>query len=95
MHHIRKSYTRAFQNIQNYSKPNCNDGERPSKIKYFLLEEAFPKNTNIWENQAIQREFLLKSLDFADSDDYICFSDPDEIPRPEIFINLFPILHSS
>jgi len=58
-----------------------------TKIKYFLLEEAFPKNTNIWENQAIQREFLLESTNFAEPEDYIFFSDPDEIPNPEILIN--------
>ena len=57
------------------------------KIKYFVLEKPFPKNTSIWENQAIQREFLLKSLEFANSEDYIFFSDPDEIPRPEVLIN--------
>ena len=58
-----------------------------TKIKYFLLEEAFPKNTNIWENQAIQREFLLESINFAEPEDYIFFSDPDEIPNPKILIN--------
>ena len=57
------------------------------KIKYFILEKPFPKNTSIWENQAIQREFLLKCLDFANSEDYIFFSDPDEIPRPELLTN--------
>ena len=43
------------------------------KIKYFFLEQPFPKNTNRWENQAIQREFLLSKTDFADPDDYIFF----------------------
>ena len=43
------------------------------KIKYFLLEKPFPKNTNPWENQAIQREFLLNCTDFADKEDYIFF----------------------
>ena len=57
------------------------------KIKYFVLEKSFPKNNSIWDNQALQREFLLKCLDFADSEDYIFFSDPDEIPRPELLIN--------
>ena len=57
------------------------------KVKYFILEKPFPKHTSIWENQAIQREFLLKSLSFVDSEDYIFFSDPDEIPRPEVLIN--------
>ena len=58
-----------------------------NKIKYFILEKPFPKNNNIWKNQAIQREFLLDSVSFAEPDDYIFFSDPDEIPRPKILKN--------
>ena len=57
------------------------------KIKYFVLEKPFPKKTNIWENQAIQREYLLQKLNFAQPDDLIFFSDPDEIPNPNILIN--------
>ena len=55
-----------------------------NKIKYHLIDKPFPIKTNIWENQAIQREELLNFLDFADPDDYIFFSDPDEIARPEL-----------
>ena len=29
---------------------------------FLILKEPFPKNTNEWQNQAIQREFLLKNL---------------------------------
>ena len=54
------------------------------KIKYFLLDEPFPKKNNRWKNQAMQREYLLKCLSFASEEDYIFFSDPDEIIRPEI-----------
>ena len=57
------------------------------KIKYFLLDKPFPKGSNPWENQAIQREFLLSCTDFADEEDYVFFSDPDEIVRPELLIN--------
>ena len=57
------------------------------KVKYFVFEKPFPKNNSIWENQAMQREFLLKSTDFAGDEDYIFFSDPDEIPKPEILVN--------
>ena len=57
------------------------------KIKYFVLEEPFPENSNIWQNQAIQREYMLKKLDFVDAEDLIFFSDPDEIPNPEILLN--------
>ena len=57
------------------------------KVKYFLMEKPFPKNNNIWKNQALQREYLLSCLNFADPEDYIFFSDPDEIPKPEILKN--------
>ncbi len=57
------------------------------KIKYFLLERPFPKNTNRWQNQALQREGLLEKLSFADPEDYIFFSDPDEIIKPELLID--------
>ena len=57
------------------------------KIRYFVLEKPFPENTNLWENQAIQREFILENLSFAEPNDYIFFSDPDEIPDPKIFKN--------
>ena len=58
-----------------------------NKIKYFFSEITFPKNNNGWENQAIQREILLKFTDFVDQEDYIFFSDPDEIPNPKLFDN--------
>ncbi len=58
------------------------------KIKYLVLEEPFPKNNNSWNNQAVQREFILKNLNFVDDNDYIMFSDPDEIPNPKILKNL-------
>ncbi len=58
-----------------------------SKIKYFLNLNPFPKKNNGWENQAIQREYLLDYLDFAKPDDYIFFSDPDEIIKPELLNN--------
>ena len=57
------------------------------KIKYFLLDKPFSKKNNRWENQAEQREYLLSCLNFADDNDYIFFSDPDEIIKPEILQN--------
>ena len=57
------------------------------KIKYFLNSDPFPKNTDRWKKQAIQREYLLSYLNFAEPNDYIFFSDPDEIIRPELLNN--------
>ena len=59
-----------------------------NKVKHFVMEKPFPKNSNIWENQAIQREFLLNCTNFAEPEDYIFFSDPDEIQNPETLSDL-------
>ena len=59
-----------------------------NKVKYVVLDKPFPNETNIWKNQAIQREFLLNSLDsFVRENDFVFFSDPDEIPNPSLLIN--------
>ncbi len=61
---------------------------KQDKVKYFVLDKPFPNKKDIWKNQAIQREFLLNSLDtFVNEKDYIFFSDPDEIPNPKLLIN--------
>ena len=57
------------------------------KIKYLIMEEPFPKYNNAWQNQALQREFIIKNLNFTKSEDYIFFSDPDEIPDPILLKN--------
>jgi len=58
------------------------------KIIYLVLEEPFKKNNDIWQNQAEQREYIINGLYHADSNDYVMFSDPDEIPRPELLKNI-------
>ena len=58
-----------------------------SKILHLVLEKPFPKENNIWQNQAFQRDFLLQELDYLSDEDYIFFSDPDEIPDPSILKN--------
>ena len=77
-----------YDHRNNIKKLNFNTKIYDSdKIKYLVLEKPFPKNTNLWENQAIQREFILKNLNFAEDDDLIFFSDPDEIPNPDVLKN--------
>ena len=53
-----------------------------SKIIYVVLEERF-KSQDLWKNQAQQREYIFEGLKLANDNDYIMFSDPDEIPNPE------------
>jgi len=57
------------------------------KIIYLILDKQFPDITSPWITQAYQREFLLKNLKELSPDDYIMFSDPDEIPRPKLLRN--------
>ena len=64
-----------------------NTNYEKKKIRHIILEKPFPMNNYVWKNQAIQREFLLSNLSDIDDDDYIFFSDSDEIQRPEILIN--------
>ena len=60
--------------IQRYSK---------KKVNYIVLEKKFPESNNAWQNQALQRDYMLKKLSYLDENDYIFFSDPDEIVKPE------------
>ena len=55
------------------------------KVKYLVLKEPFPAKNNPWSNQAIQREFLFHGLTFVNDEDYIFFSDPDEIPNTNLY----------
>ena len=57
------------------------------QVIHLVLKNPFPKSTNPWQNQAIQREYILENLDFTNEDDLIFFSDPDEIPNPSLLSN--------
>ena len=78
-----------YDHSGNFKKSNFifRDNYDRKKVKYILLDKPFPINTNRWQKQAIQREFILSNIDFALSEDYIFFSDPDEIIKPEILKN--------
>ena len=58
-----------------------------SQVIHLVLKKPFPKSTNPWQNQAIQREYILENLNFTNEDDLIFFSDPDEIPNPSLLLN--------
>ena len=53
------------------------------KIEHIIITEKFPKKNTPWQNQSWQREFIFKGIKNAKDEDYIMFSDPDEIPNPE------------
>lgn len=63
----------------NFNKNRFND----KKINYIVMEKKFSDLNNIWENQAAQRDYMLDKIDYLNDDDFIFFSDPDEIINPE------------
>ena len=67
----------------NYEKYKNNN-----QIEHAVYKKEFPNNNDPWRNQAIQREFILENLDTVDQNDYIMFSDPDEIPNPKLLKDL-------
>jgi len=58
-----------------------------NKIIYLILENKCSDVSDPWKAQAYQRDFMLENLHEAKPNDYIFFSDPDEIPKPEILVN--------
>ena len=74
------SYKGVKFDLKNYK-------EFKDKIIHLVIDKQFPDVANPWKTQAFQREFIFKGLHEAKPDDYIMFSDPDEIPKPEIFNN--------
>ena len=59
-----------------------------NKIIHLIHDKPFHSKNNEWQNQAEQREYIFNGLKLADEDDYIMFSDPDEIPNPITLRNL-------
>ena len=56
------------------------------KIIYIQINEPFSSKNDLWENQANQRDKILTNIN-ANEDDYIIFSDPDEIMSPNVLKN--------
>ena len=59
------------------------------KIIHLIVKDKFPKPQNPWKNQALQREKIFDGLKNCKKNDYIMFSDPDEIPNPNLLKNFF------
>ena len=53
-----------------------------SKVRYLVIEEQFPDPKNGWSCESYQREKIFNALSDASLEDYIFFSDSDEIPNP-------------
>ena len=62
-------------------------GEYKNKIIHLVLDR-FPSDSNRWQRQDLQRDFIFNGINDADKNDLILFSDSDEIPDPEKIKNL-------
>ena len=58
-----------------------------SKVKHIIIDEQFPNINDGWDCEKFQREKLFLGINSASDDDYIMFSDSDEIPNPKILKN--------
>tara|TARA_B100001093_G_C26594682_1_gene913137 strand:- start:1 stop:810 length:810 start_codon:yes stop_codon:yes gene_type:complete len=59
-----------------------------NKIRHIIINEQFPNFKNGWENEKYQREKIFDGIFDANKEDYIIFSDSDEIPNPKKLKNL-------
>jgi len=59
-----------------------------NKVKHIIVKENFPKPIKPWENEKLQREILINHLSIYDQEDYIMYSDADEIPNPLVLRNI-------
>ena len=53
------------------------------KVRHLIIDEKFPNN-NGWECEKFQREKIFNGIKDASNDDYIIYSDSDEIPNPNL-----------
>jgi len=79
-----------YDHMGNKKKLNFNllNDKFKNKIRYIIIEEQFPDTVNGWECEKFQREKLFDGLKDAESDDYIIYSDTDEIPDPKKLKNI-------
>lgn len=58
--------------------------ELKKKVKHIIINEPFPPKLNNWEIEEFQREKLFEGIKEADPEDFIMYSDSDEIPNPDL-----------
>ena len=59
-----------------------------SKVRHLVIDKKLSKSNNRWEAEETQREFIFNGIKDAKDEDYIMYSDSDEIPNPKKLNNL-------
>ena len=65
-----------------------NNLQLQNKVRHIVIEKNFPDLSNGWAIEAFQREKILNMIKDATPEDYIMYSDSDEIPNPIKLKNL-------
>jgi beta-1,4-mannosyl-glycoprotein beta-1,4-N-acetylglucosaminyltransferase len=55
-----------------------------NRVRHLILTDKFPDPKNLWKSEEHQREMIFEGIKDAKADDFIMYSDSDEIPNPEI-----------
>ena len=54
------------------------------KVRHLIIEDPFPDNLDSWGIERFQREKIMNELQNINENDYIMYSDSDEIPNPKL-----------
>ena len=54
------------------------------RVRHLVLTDRFPNLKDLWKSEEYQREAIFRSINDANADDLIMYSDSDEIPNPEV-----------
>ena len=57
--------------------------EYEKKVRHIIIDENFPDLEDGWKTEEYQREKIYNELHDAEEEDFILYSDSDEIPDPK------------
>ena len=63
---------------------NLKNKQFEKKVRHLIIEKNFPDISNGWKVEEFQREYILNGLKDASGNDFILYSDSDEIPNPAL-----------
>jgi beta-1,4-mannosyl-glycoprotein beta-1,4-N-acetylglucosaminyltransferase len=54
------------------------------RVRHIILTNTFPDVSNLWKSEEYQREMIFEGIKDANAEDFILYSDSDEIPNPDV-----------
>jgi|TARA_B110000093_G_scaffold84757_1_gene91815 beta-1,4-mannosyl-glycoprotein beta-1,4-N-acetylglucosaminyltransferase len=58
------------------------------RVRHIVIEKNFPNLENVWDIESFQRERIYEGINDSSENDYIMYSDSDEIPNPKTIKNM-------